>query len=334
MSLIVFHLPFPAFVFDQDGNFQEASQAAKVHADGQSYTQVFAGNPELIEKIQHVYQEKIRYQLAEDQIEICPLLDTDQQLQGVMVIFFEQDKVSVFHNQSLRSEILERAHLIAKGLAHEIRNPLAGLKGAAQLLSKNQDKPELVQDYCDIIVKESDRLNRLVTNLMELGKAPKLHLAPVNIHKPLRDVIQMTALASGKQQRIEEKFDPSLPSILANSDALEQIFLNLIRNAEEATNNQESPIILKTQAVTDFWLKTENKRQQMLCVQVIDKGEGISDEDLDKIFTPYYSTKTQGAGLGLSIANHLTQQQGGSLNVESELGQGTTVSVYLPMTKT
>ncbi len=332
LDLLIHNTPFPLAIFDRDKTLAHASPAFFARfPDGklmQSCRKIFAGQPRWLAAIENALRHKIRYALREDSLDICPLLDENHTLRG-FALFFDQSATPFFSEEHRdRHETLQRIQLIADGLAHEIRNPLVGIKGAAQLIQKKAAAQDSIQEYCAILIRETERINRLVGNLMNLGETRPLPCEILNVHKPLREAAASVKLATRKNIEILEDFDPSLPPISASPDALQQIFLNLIKNAEEAM--AEGKIRLKTAAVNEFRLKADDKIKKQLCVQIIDNGPGLSQNDLQKIFTPYYSTKKAGAGLGLTIAHHLVEQQGGHLHVKSRAGEGTTFSVFLP----
>lgn len=306
-----------------------------------SYDALFAKSPILVGRIAQVYAEKNPFTLYDTEVlsdsdegpfnaEVFPLIDADKEFQGVAVNLFETRDRSLFSEQKKRHDALARMGLIASGLAHEIKNPLAGLKGAAQLILSDVDGKSALADYARIIAKESERINRLVEELLDFTRPKELKFAKINIHKVLHDVVETQKFASAGKVLFKEVFDPSLPEILGDEDALKQIFLNLVKNAVEAVA-KGGAVKIKSQFVTDFVVKRPGKKQQIICVQIEDDGRGMTEEQIKNIFTPYYSTKDKGTGLGLAIVNQLVELHGGSVTVKSKPGEGAVFSIYLPV---
>jgi two-component system nitrogen regulation sensor histidine kinase GlnL len=222
---------------------------------------------------------------------------------------------------------------MAAGLAHEIRNPLGGIKGAAQLLRAEMTDPDLVR-CTDLIIHEVDRLAGLVDQLRDLGSPPALVIEAVNIHRVLNDVLTLERAAGADALTVRLVFDPSLPEVLADEAKLRQVFLNLVKNALEAMGDTGT-LTITTRIETDFHVRHDARdRGQFLSIDVEDTGPGIAAEDCERIFTPFFTTKTSGTGLGLAVSEHLVAQHGGTIRIESELGRGTRVRVRLPVAPT
>lgn len=306
-----------------------------------TYDTLFSKSPLLTDRIAQVYSEKTPFYLYDTKVlsdsaeapfnaEIFPLIGAEKEFQGVAVNLFETQNHSLFSEQKKRHDALSRLGLIANGLAHEIKNPLAGLKGAAQLILDDVEQTSSLADYARIIAKESERINRLVEELLDFTRPKELKFTKLNIHKVLHEVVETQKFASRGKALFQEIFDPSLPEIAGDEDALKQIFLNLVKNAVEAVAS-DGTIKIKSQFVTDFILKRPGKKQQIICVQIKDDGCGMSEEQIKNIFTPYYSTKNKGTGLGLAIVNQLVELHGGSVTVKSKPDEGTTFAIYLPV---
>jgi two-component system nitrogen regulation sensor histidine kinase GlnL len=218
---------------------------------------------------------------------------------------------------------------VAAGLAHEIKNPLGGIKGAAQLLAEELAGHANVARFTTLITREVDRVSALLEELLELTRPPRLRLAAVNVHRVLNDVLVLQQTAAKVAVRLV--FDPSLPDIWADEAQLRQVFLNLVKNAIEAMDDGGT-LTVTTRIETDFHVRHGGRdRGQFLSVDVEDTGPGIPLEDCERIFTPFFTTKTSGTGLGLAVTERLVTQHGGTIRVESELGRGTRVRVRLPV---
>ncbi|MBF0170414.1 MAG: PAS domain-containing protein [Nitrospinae bacterium] len=230
------------------------------------------------------------------------------------------------------SDRITELSTLAAGIAHEIKNPLGGIRGAAQLLES--EIPDDLSEYTALIMKETDRINRLVTELIELNQPKNFPMGPENLYPPLDDAVRIMApQIEGKRIVIRRIFDPSLPPVIGNADKLRQIFLNLVKNAVESC--QPYGTISLTSSLA--WrapraLTNASRRRRFVVVEIVDDGEGLSEEDEAKLMTPFYSRKPGGSGLGLSMTMNLVQAHDGALEVKNrEDGQrGVIASVYLP----
>ena len=151
----------------------------------------------------------------------------------------------------------------------------------------------------------------------------------VNIHQILSEILFLESSSiRGKEIKFIENYDLALPSVLGDRDSLKQVFLNLIKNAHESIP-KNGTVEVSTRWITDYKLKGENA----ISVYIKDSGVGISKEALEKVFSPFYTTKKEGSGLGLFLAYQIIAKHGGAIFIESELGKGTVFKVYLPIYK-
>ena len=215
---------------------------------------------------------------------------------------------------------------LIRGLAHEIKNPLGGLRGAAQLLERELPNAEL-KDYTDIIISESDRLRKLVEQL--LGPHKLLNPEPINIHEVLEHVRKLL-MAENQSLDIIKDYDPSMPAILADREQLIQALLNIARNAMQALESvSDARLILRTRVQRKFTIS--DTMHKLICrLDIIDNGSGIPAEIADNLFFPMVSGRQGGTGLGLSISQSIVNQHKGLIKCDSEKGL-TTFSLYLPL---
>jgi len=211
-----------------------------------------------------------------------------------------------------------------KGLAHEVKNPLAGLRGAAQLLGRRLAGHDDAQRYLDVIVAEADRLSALVERL--LSPAPLRPLVPVNVHEVLERVRLLAEAEAGWAVVIQRDYDPSLPAIAGDADRLAQAFWNLIRNAVESGSSE---VVLRTRAEHDVTIGDAPVRLA-LRLEVADNGRGVPDDLGGRIFLPLVSGRAQGTGLGLPIAQQVAREHGGALSYRSRPGH-TVFTLLLPL---
>jgi len=222
--------------------------------------------------------------------------------------------------------------LIAAGIAHEVKNPLGGIRGAAELLG-GWTGDERSKRAAELIVGEVDRISDLVEELMVFARGDELQSEPTNLHQVLDRVIElarMDPLASGVA--IDRIYDPSIPEVPADADRLSQVFMNLLRNALQAVPETSGRVEIETGMSLDHRL-TGPQRTSIPTVQVklSDNGRGIAPAHLERLATPFFTTRDKGTGLGLAVSRHWVTRHHGTLQIESVEGEGTTVRVHLPL---
>jgi len=243
------------------------------------------------------------------------------------------------HRQIAREEALAAQHdslrEVVRGLAHEIKNPLGGLRGAAQLLGRSVSDPAAAE-CARIILLEADRLRALVDAL--LGPAQHAARAKLNLHEVAEQVLGVVAHELPEGVTLVRDYDPSLPEALAIRDHLVQALLNLVRNAQQSLSSDRATraadgargrILLRTRALRQYTLN--NVRQRLVArLDVEDDGPGVPDDLRERLFYPLVSGRDGGTGLGLSIAQDLVQRHGGLIEWESVPGR-TTFSILIPL---
>ena len=264
------------------------------------------------------------------QLIAAPILDALGGVVGTLLLFRDMTAQRSIGDTAERGSRVGNLAAVAAGLAHEIKNPLGGIKGAAQLLAEELAGHTNVARFTTLITREVDRVSALLEQLLELTRPPRLRLAAVNVHRVLNDVLTLERAAAAALT-VRLVFDPSLPDIWADEAQLRQVFLNLTKNAIEAMNGAGT-LTVTTRIETDFHVRhAARDRGQFLSVEIEDTGPGIALEDCERIFTPFFTTKSSGTGLGLAVTERLVTQHGGTIRVESELGRGTRVRVRLPV---
>ncbi|MEI7705445.1 MAG: ATP-binding protein [Deltaproteobacteria bacterium] len=220
---------------------------------------------------------------------------------------------------------------LAAGLAHEIKNPLAGLQGSAELLAREADG--VAREYALVIAKEARRVDGLVRELLDLARPATLLAGPVNIHTVLRDVMLIAkGLPGGDRVLFSQRFDPSLPSVLGDQEKLTQVVLNLLRNAVEAVREVPGAEILMESGIAPVRLRHAGGRTITLArVAILDNGPGISEAMLSRLFTPFATSKAQGTGLGLAISRRIVEAHGGRIEVRNRGARGVEAALYLPL---
>ncbi len=215
--------------------------------------------------------------------------------------------------------------LLLRNLAHEIKNPLGGIRGAAQLLEQELEKPAL-REYTQVVIQEADRLRSLMENLLTPQHVP--HFSALNIHEVLERVRSVVLAELPEDLVIQRDYDLSLPELHGDKEQLIQVMLNIVRNAAQAMKGK-GQITLRTRITRQVTLMKKRHRLA-IAVQIIDNGPGIPGHLRDKIFYPLVSGRADGHGLGLTLAQDFVSQHQGSIEFESEPGR-TCFTVTLPL---
>lgn len=245
----------------------------------------------------------------------------DGKNEGVLLSIKEGTAISEKEDYPFDSLI----YLLAS-IAHEIKNPLAGIKGAAQLLrDKVRDDGSL--EYISLIVKETDRLNKVLQDYLTICKNPVLHY--VNIYETVEKAIELANIPSKNGTiKIRKIYDPSLPDVLGDEGKLLQVFLNMIKNALDAM--PKGGVLEIVTKPSDEYVIKEGKIRRLAAISIRDTGHGISHSEIQKIFLPFYTKKKKGTGLGLALSKKIIKDHNGFIRVESSKDKGTTFHIYLP----
>ena len=272
--------------------------------------------------------------------EVSPLMNARGDNEGVVILLqdlsYQQGAEPGFRADP------DALRLSSAGLAHEVKNPLTGIKGAAELMAAMFPADPRARQYCSLILDGVKRIASLVEQVLAVSGPLRLKCEPLNIHQVLHQALRMAGAHPDPPEgvAIEQLFDPSLPEVSGDAAALERVFLNLIRNGLEAigalpksthenevTNRISDDAASKTGSAAPQWrklrLKTalepqlrmnvHGRRRQFLRVEVSDSGKGMTPEELQQLFTPFFTTKASGTGLGLVLSRQVVSQHGGKL---------------------
>ena len=307
---------------------------SRKHVLNKSYSKIFPN--EIYKNAQKALKEERT--ISEDEVEFGIFMNKPVLLQITVTPFFsEQGKIegtitqlkdiegtkflSGFSKQQLTNTNFENLIL---GLAHELKNPLSGIKGAAQLLSSELSKNE-VEKCSNIIVKEANRLIDLLDRLKKLDDFTQDTMSQVDIHEILLDIIYLESKSISNEIEFKKNFDITIPPVKGDENSLKQVFLNLINNAVQSIK-KSGEIILTTKWVNDYKIKSKSA----ILISVKDNGIGIKKDEIEKIFTPFFTTKSKGSGLGLFLSHQIVAKHGGAIFVESKQKEGSEFKVYLP----
>ncbi len=253
---------------------------------------------------------------------------------GLVVLMLQQRNMAMMIERQLTHRAAARsASGLAAVLAHEIKNPLSGIRGAAQLLEQNLSDAD--RSLSQLICSETDRIRNLVDRMEVFGDERPLSKEPVNIHDVLEHVRRLCETGFARGIRFIEDYDPSLPAVPGNRDKLVQAFLNLVKNAAEAIGDkkQEGRIVMQTSFRPGVRLSVQGSDTRIslpLMIQIEDNGSGIPDHLKPHLFDPFVTTKPHGTGLGLALVAKIINDHGGIIECDSEPDR-TVFRVLLPM---
>ncbi len=258
------------------------------------------------------------------QVTLMPHFSSENRAEGLIIYLkhIEGTKLlSIFKDQQSFNSNFENLML---GLAHELKNPLSGIKGAAQLLTNDLSKKELSK-CSHIITKEADRLIEFIDKIRENDKFSEKQFSSVNVNEIIFDILYLESKAAGNRIDFKKDLDITIPSIQGDANAIKQVFVNIIRNAVQSITGKGS-ITISTQWINDYKIQSRSA----VLTSVEDTGEGIAKDKIDKIFTPFFTTKPSGTGLGLFISNRIVAKHGGMMFVDSVPGNGSEFRIFLP----
>jgi two-component system nitrogen regulation sensor histidine kinase GlnL len=262
----------------------------------------------------------------------APVYDEAGNVSGAVLVLHDLTLERALDETTRRADRLATLGTVAIGLAHEIRNPLGGIKGAAQLLRTTLADAEQIR-CTDIIVREVERLDGLVEQLRSLATPPRLQMEAVNIHRILNDVISLQRQApEWGTIELRTEFDPSLPAVRGDRAQLTQVFLNLVRNALEALGGT-GHLVVATRLDTRYHVRRRQGRSHFLAVSVADDGPGVAEEHRGHLFDPFFTTKARGTGLGLALCQRIVSEHGGTIAHEPGQTGGSVFRVTLPVSE-
>ena len=234
-----------------------------------------------------------------------------------------RERSAALERELVRSERLSSLGQMAAGLAHEIKNPLGSIQGAAEILGDDAPAGSRERDLFDVLQKESRRLGAVVDDFLGFARPRPPQMAPLDVARVIeRASAQVTLDASARHIDIAHHVAPDLPAVSADAEQIHQVLLNLLLNAVAASRDGDR-VELDARAAT-------RDGRRAVVISVRDHGAGIAPGILPRVFDPFFTTKENGSGLGLSISHTIVHDHGGSIDIESAPGAGTTVTVALP----
>jgi two-component system nitrogen regulation sensor histidine kinase GlnL len=341
---------------DAEGRVVSMNQAAEQltacslgAAHGRHYTEIFKDSPWVSALVREaaggdrrsVSSEGSIRGLWEKEIPVrvsaSGIFDADARRSGTALILQDLSVQKNLETDVRRTESLAQLGVLVAGLAHEIRNPLGGIRGAVQLLAGEIGPHPTAGEYVDLVLREVDRLSKLVSQLLELRPRRRFTPQAVNIHRVIDHVLALVETSAREQSvRVSRFFDPSLPELRGDPDALTQLVLNLVQNALQAVSSspaEQREVRITTRVETDYHLtpqvSRDRGRTRLLRVDVEDTGPGVPSDVQANLFSPFVTTKAKGTGLGLAICQRIVTDHAGSIRFESAPGR-TLFRVMLP----
>jgi two-component system sensor histidine kinase PilS (NtrC family) len=267
---------------------------------------------------------------------ISPLTDPEGSLIGHTLIFQDITKFKEMEEEMKRVDKMAAVGVLAAGMAHEIRNPLASLSGSIQMLKSELSLDDHQRHLMEITLRESERLNALITDFLLFAQPPQTHKILYPIKKILEETIDLFTHSPCFHDGIHIRRPGDLEEVHASidPDQMKQVFWNLFINAAQSmSNGGEIQVQLgrgNGWGVTGLPLSSQLGGKEWAKISIIDSGNGIAQEEREKIFEPFFTTKENGTGLGLSIVHKIIENHNGLIRVESELGRGSSFTIYLP----
>lgn len=255
-------------------------------------------------------------------VSVAPLKDEKGQEMGSVLLIKDLREIRDLQEKVHRSEHLASLGRLAAGVAHEIRNPLSSIRGFSQYFAKRFKGQSEEEGYASVMVKEVDRLNRVITELLDFAGPKEPRREPHSPESIAEHALKLLApdLAARKVDVVKE-YEPGLPAVSVDRDQISQVFINILLNAVESMDGGGTiRVNLK-----------KSGSPQILEIGIADTGPGIPEEDREKVFEPFFSRKKKGTGLGLAIVHQIIESHGGDISVESRPGEGTLFRIHLPL---
>jgi two-component system nitrogen regulation sensor histidine kinase GlnL len=327
---------------------EELTARSARRAEGRLVKEVFAPNTSVVSRLTETLRtgesrseadgtlESTDGRVVPVSLQTAPLFARDGTVEGAVAVLRDLSRIRQLENEVRRGETLAAAGRMAVGVAHEIRNPLGAIRGAVQLLARELGPEPRLAEYTDVLLKEVDRVNRIIESLLDLGRPVQVRRVPLNLHQLLERVILLgEEAARAASVSLVRRYDPSLPPILGDEDRLLQVFHNLVRNALDAMKRGGRVTLSTRVSLNPLYGKMDvgGGQRTMVEVAVSDEGNGIPAEARARIFDPFFTTKERGLGLGLAICHRILEEHRGAISVESAEGRGTTVTCFLPIAR-
>ncbi|MEW6721191.1 MAG: ATP-binding protein [Thermodesulfobacteriota bacterium] len=346
-------------VFDAAGKLaylnpaaEELLQGSFQSLRGRHYRTVFRGSPEAVRILRKTFEEHApvtafdvairtggsasrggRASVLPAMLGASPLTGAGGEPQGAILSVKSSEILSLVDREAHAAMSAEGMQTLAYGIAHEIKNPLGGILGAAQWILRGEGAEEERLEGVRLVLREARRINELVEKMLEMGRKPPpprpFDLAP--LLNDAQELLLSEARAQGKAVQFELRTDPSLPPVSGHPDTVYRALLNVLKNAVEAIGKEGTVRVEARLNVNYRFAMGRGRKRSFLEIDISDSGAGMTGEELQKAALPFYTTKPHGTGLGLAMARQAVTRHGGKLEIMSAPGEGTTVRISLPV---
>jgi two-component system nitrogen regulation sensor histidine kinase GlnL len=336
---------------DRDGQIILFNPAAEVctglsrrQSIGRHYRDLFADQPRITDLIRVALDEGrpisddeqvslIRPHMLPTPVSVAvsPIFDNAGTQDGIVLIIRDLTRLRELEMALRQADRLSMLGTLAAGLAHEVKNPLGGIRGAAQLLGMELGSDSPLAEYTDVVIREVERVNDIIEELMDLTRPRSENMGETDISQILRDIILLQKEAHrSRNLEFVLNLDPSIPPIRGDESLLTRLLLNLVKNAAEAVE-PGGRIEITTRIATDYHLmSSDNRPVPWVVIEVVDNGPGINTTDIDQIFTPFFTTKSQGTGLGLATCQKIADSHNGVIKARNRDDKGAIFTLSIP----
>ena len=289
----------------------------------------FCGLKETLDRGESISEKEIECEFIKDNVvpvsvSASKIINEEGQFVGQVLIIRDLGEVRSLQDEIRRQEKLAAIGGLAAGVAHEIRNPLSSIKGIASYFKGKFEPESDDEDMAGVMIEEVDRLNRVISELLEFARPTELSPKPTDVNDLLKNSVRLIQKeASAKNIKIDLKLYEDLLTTQIDSDRFSQCLLNIYINALQAMDKGGQ-----------LSIQTAMSKDKLINIQINDTGIGINTDDLNRVFDPYYTTKAKGTGLGLAIVHKIVEAHDGQIKVRSVLGQGTKFTITLPIRTT
>ncbi|WP_422447591.1 ATP-binding protein [Thermoanaerobacterium sp. DL9XJH110] len=260
-------------------------------------------------------------------VSLSPVINEQGEILGTIILFKDLSRIKMLEEELKREDRIRTLGEMSASIIHEIGNPLAGIANLLQVLNENWQDDETRTEIMNILQEEVGNLNKMVINFLNFSRSSKLNPEATNIIDLLEDILNLLKSdLIAKKIIVSRKIDPFIPPVFVDRGTIKQCFLNILINAIQAVG-QNGRIVIECKAVGE---SGNNNSKKFAQIKISDNGIGIPPENIEKIFSPFFTTKKGGTGLGLAITYKLVKENGGKIAVKSEVGKGTEIEVLLP----
>ena len=352
---------FGILVFDREGRLAYLNPAAEEILRGSSqalkgrhFRTVFAGSPVAVRILRKALEEGSAVTAFDVELKrpsahhhgvgegdatlrvivgASPLAGETGENQGVVLSIKSAEFLSLVGQEERAATSAEETQMLAYGIAHEIKNPLGGILGAAQWILRHGTTDSERDEGIRLILREAGRINGLIEKMLEMGRTPPppRRVALLPLLRDAEELLEAEVRTLGKRIHFDLKVDPSLPEVYGHADTIYRALLNVLKNAVESIEG-DGTIRVEARMNGNYRLnRGAGRKRSFLDILITDTGSGMSEEDIRKALLPFYTTKPTGTGLGLVMVRQAISRHGGKLAIKSVRGEGTTVTISLPV---